>query len=1617
MSRPHLVVGLGGTGQIVLTYLKKNLLGSYNNSIPDNISLVAFDLVDESIRMPFEKKESQIPEIDNISEAKLDPNELYFIGGRLKNIAGDISRNRYPELNWFAADEFLRNLPQSILDGQQGSGSIRQLGRLAFYNDIRNDVNSIVLNVIRKELTELMQNTGNSKPVTVSVISSMYGGTGSGLLVNTVQLIRSQFAILNINGIINGILLLPDKSGSIESGGKEALARCFSTWRELDRFMTVGVRNKRSSPRNIQQFSSIDSSEYRLFDGVYLVDELDKQGPSHKTKKCIADFLVAIQDESASNIFNQILANSGNFLSRNPEAAFYSSFGVSTIKSYAKNERELAAHRISQQVITILLDPISEKDKYGYYQHSNREIPYSDIQTDVRRFLSSSYFTYGEEQVVNAQFLNLIARLEQETGDPNFLHKINTSTRKGLLSDFDTVLLNDFTDVFRQVQDEAAIQKVRDIPWNISKTVSNDKSFGNTPRQRYDKQIHEKATFERRFFGKESIESPQLGGEFYQLLLQAKEYQIESFNRVMSSFFIRVLNGQDLNPIISKGGKIFYSLQFIEKLFDDITRFSRILESELKSVDENRFEVEALSRVKDAHEQYTQVRYKRAYYAFWNGFTDPIAEKAEKEYILSLQIYWSLRIRRILLLIVLQTTIDMKNYVNKIRSEFLLWLDILKGMSVFIDKNIKILEREFDSEKDNINRRRILTSPLPDLSQYTGELLSEFVWKLDADRNQLSLGCQIKLEHEPSSTKTLSKDKATAIQNNYHDIIGESRKCLEDEFINRSAAHDIEISMDPRILAETLLRQTEPFYHLTPISRGPAARYNIICIKEDISGNNRDYLHQLISEIRNWDPRVNEVYYVNLEDPYSLTFLTLDSLILGSDFDTYQACRQAYIEILHLSDKFKPRAHLYQVFSAEINALEFEASLQTDLHKPIRTFSPEVVALLDDKRAIRLFFNAILFGIIRFQQDRLFFYPEDEGISYNLSEGNLNSPKNNEFDLYEIMSRFTSQDFSFINIDQLEERIRSKRKQYHEGEFRPDNLENIRALLRLILSKATEQSASAKWVDLLDLSIIILRQSSEFFNWKELSQLTDVAYNEGIYGIERLRERTHVSYFFEKAGFAIQEDSFGDNWFIGKAQNEYWKAKIGNSVFIYLNKGKVLDHGDVRKIYDLSSSLKIKNNTIFVVVDQTPADSAWLEIATIRTDGIRIIPIDDSVINMGQEAQNERIELDKALSRFIDDDLDLFSVRHPIADRLNFFGREAFASKIIKQMEHGKPVGLFGLRKIGKSSLLYYIRNQAPFPVAYIDLQKGWELLDLYNRVLLSLRQSLRVKQPNVDWEALAIVNQDDPSSEFIARINDLQRVLSRRNIFTRLGLIVDEIELLTPSTAESQERYLNLSRTLRGLVQEDGNLSIVIAGVSSSIVSLNRLGDNQNPFYQFFEITYLGPLSQEDTVQMIRNIGQQMGLRFSNQAANFAAAISGGHPFLARQLCSLAIHSVPAINMSGEIELDHLKQAAQVFIQNPDYAANLDDQGLWGEVTNSKIWSLGEIQDHSFILEQLAESQPAPNSVFLQTTLDLSTRERAIYNLTSRSVISNFNKMLSLRFDLFRNWIRRYRLKIVEDL
>ena len=390
--------------------------------------------------------------------------------------------------------------------------------------------------------------------------------------------------------------------------------------------------------------------------------------------------------------------------------------------------------------------------------------------------------------------------------------------------------------------------------------------------------------------------------------------------------------------------------------------------------------------------------------------------------------------------------------------------------------------------------------------------------------------------------------------------------------------------------------------------------------------------------------------------------------------------------------------------------------------------------------------------------------------------------------------------------------------------------------------------------------------------------------------------------------------------------------------------GRPLDRDIVMNLYESAKAVIDTPKLVFVVIDQTPDESGLIEIGALRAaEGVQVIPLDDAIIQQGRELQKEQEKLREYLLRFIGR-RNLYDVRNPVVDRLNFFGRETRASELLEVLSQGRPLALFGLRKMGKSSLVQHLRENAPFPVAYVDLQAGEELAALYNRILGSWQRSLRVRLPGFDWSPPKI--SEEASSSFVTATDELMTRLETSGHSSRLGLFIDEIEVIVPrlqggpGTISPKElnRYMSFARALRGIVQETDRLSLLMVGVDPQFNRVSRWLGQQNPFYQFLREEYLGPLSREDCVQMVRNIGRQMELDYTDEAAQFIADVSGGHPFLARQLCSATFETM-GDEAATKITLNHLHEAAERFIRRPGTADLVNENGLWGEVTDPALW------------------------------------------------------------------------------
>lgn len=574
-------------------------------------------------------------------------------------------------------------------------------------------------------------------------------------------------------------------------------------------------------------------------------------------------------------------------------------------------------------------------------------------------------------------------------------------------------------------------------------------------------------------------------------------------------------------------------------------------------------------------------------------------------------------------------------------------------------------------------------------------------------------------------------------------------------------------------------------------------------------------------------------------------------------------------------------------------------------------------------------------------------------------------------------------------------------------------------ILSHIANVLVEQEALSEAVQTYEQAMRIYRRLGDGTSFRRLQ--------DNIEAIERLGSRiARVRSFFEAAGFHVDAASKLGT-FICRPNTSYWKNRLKPAIYTCVFVDKPLDWEDVLNIHKAAEGLSKDFKQAFVLIDQTVGDHAWVEIHALRAFGFDVMPITSTVLYESRSSDEpfaERMELSKHLKRFLTKS-DPYNMRHPIWGQLDFFGRETLSQQLIKQLANGQPVGLFGLRKMGKSSLMRYMQLLMPCPTAWIDLQAGVkDLVHLYERILHAWHKDAQVKF-DLDLGLLDVdLNSENPSSDFSKLVKHTLSQLSAQGVEDRLAIFLDEIELLFPPSDASSStlaRYFSLMHTLRGLVQEDGRISLMVAGVDPTINRVNRLGSEkqQNPFYKLLTEVYLPPLTIEDCSQMVRNIGLQVDLSYADDAVLAVSKYSGGHPFLARQLCSLAYKH---LNYEpGEIALGAIEKAARQFLFDPEYATFLDDVGLWGEISSVELWGEKIASASQSVLLRLAQcSEPCPESSIIRNEQDdVASFRSALYALRQLHIIESDDEGLkpnySITFGLFRSWIRQARLGLKE--
>jgi hypothetical protein len=407
-----------------------------------------------------------------------------------------------------------------------------------------------------------------------------------------------------------------------------------------------------------------------------------------------------------------------------------------------------------------------------------------------------------------------------------------------------------------------------------------------------------------------------------------------------------------------------------------------------------------------------------------------------------------------------------------------------------------------------------------------------------------------------------------------------------------------------------------------------------------------------------------------------------------------------------------------------------------------------------------------------------------------------------------------------------------------------------------------------------------------------------LASNPQVGGIVDHLMKTAGAHLTHAARAPREVDRMGKSWALLVRLSEALEELFGISreVLVYSTPFAQLQTQTIDQVLTsiASAPRMIETEIAFVVTHDPDAVSKLRDWSVDEAHGIVLIPLVPAQLearfkgNSRPDAVLPQLLADWLFSR------DLYEERGPAVGG-QFFGRRDALHSLTRAVSEGSSVGVFGLRKIGKTSLLRRVVDQVRGEnqlVVFYDLQLS-SAAESAGHVARALRKNLMAEAgargPEFAGRVRSMLGSVDdawrPGTESaeIVRLADGLTDLLDSCPDLRVGVILDEIEVVFGVNREPATAALDFFRALRGVSQQTGRLSLTLAGVNATPSEVSMLSGEDNPLYSFLSRRYLGPLSPDECAEMIQRIGKKMGLRWGPQPTAILTEAVGSHPLLAR--------------------------------------------------------------------------------------------------------------------------------------
>ncbi len=257
--------------------------------------------------------------------------------------------------------------------------------------------------------------------------------------------------------------------------------------------------------------------------------------------------------------------------------------------------------------------------------------------------------------------------------------------------------------------------------------------------------------------------------------------------------------------------------------------------------------------------------------------------------------------------------------------------------------------------------------------------------------------------------------------------------------------------------------------------------------------------------------------------------------------------------------------------------------------------------------------------------------------------------------------------------------------------------------------------------------------------------------------------------------------------------------------------------------------------------------------------------------------------------------IDLLGMSSPIGSDKYFFGRDILVQELVQSCTIKlQNVGLFGLRKTGKTSVMHAVRRRLDAQQTlseYIDCHSPGIHAARWWQALQNIVERLEQRLKNQYRRSASLqlgYSQSNCGTRFSA---DIAKLLAQSS--GTVALLLDEIEYITPGLSGPlgrhwDEDFLPFWQTIRAAHHElSGRIVFIVAGVNPLAVENTSFAGLPNPIFQLAQPRYLTPFPEDSVRKMLRFFGRYSGISFDEATIPYLTTQFGGHPFLIRLAAS----------------------------------------------------------------------------------------------------------------------------------